>query len=70
MAAGAVEALVLPEDANVSSARARSDAEIELVTEYRIRRANDGETRWIARRAEFENDPADTRCASSAWCRT
>ncbi|WP_375420620.1 PAS domain S-box protein [uncultured Sphingomonas sp.] len=59
VSAASIEKLVLPEDAErISSAQARSAAAIELVTEYRIKRADDGAIRWIARRAEFETDAA------------
>jgi PAS domain S-box-containing protein len=55
--AGEVERLVLPEDrALASDAARRADATAARDVEYRIRRANDGEMRWIARRAEFEPD--------------
>ena len=52
-----LEALVVAEDAAKASddARRRS-GELVLVSEYRIRRENDGEIRIIARRAEFERD--------------
>ena len=57
-----VERLVLPEDAHLRSASAsrRSGAAARDV-EYRIRRADTGELRWIARRAEFECDAAGRR---------
>ncbi len=52
-----LEALVLPEDARVRSSPAtRHAATAPLEVEYRIRRANDGALRWIARKAEFERD--------------
>jgi PAS domain S-box-containing protein len=56
-----IERLVLQEDKMVRSDRGRRHAETApLDVEYRIRRANDGEIRWIARKAEFERD-ADGR---------
>ncbi len=52
-----LEALVLPEDASLRSASVtRGNQTAPLDVEYRIRRANDGELRWIARRAEYERD--------------
>ena len=57
LSAESIEHLVLPEDVErVSNANARSEAVVDLVTEYRIKRASDGEVRWIARRGEFECD--------------
>ncbi|WP_374943470.1 PAS domain S-box protein [Sphingomonas sp.] len=54
-----VEALVLPEDtAAISTVETRTRGGIALDAEYRIRRANDGAIRTIARRAEFEHDAA------------
>ncbi|MET7245612.1 PAS domain-containing protein [Methylobacterium sp. EM32] len=51
------EALVLPEDAGVrSSDESREDGSAVLDVEYRIHRADDGELRWIARRASFTRD--------------
>lgn len=50
-------ALVLPEDSNVpSSEKTRRDGSAVTDVEYRIRRANDGAVRWIARSARFMND--------------
>lgn len=54
-----IEALVLPEDRALSSseeARRTGDAALEVA--YRIRRADDGALRWIARRATFIRDDA------------
>ena len=52
-----VEALVVPEDVTVASTGAsRASQEMELHVEYRVRRADTGEERWIERRAEFERD--------------
>lgn len=56
--AKALEALVIPEDAEVRSARETRNAEsAPLDVEYRIRRATDGALRWIARKAEFVRSP-------------
>ena len=56
--AKALEALVVPEDAQVRSAReTRRTESAPLDVEYRIRRASDGALRWIARKAEFERGP-------------
>ena len=55
-----VQELVLPEDREIASDAARRAAgATELEVEYRIRRADDGDVRWIARRAEFEPDDAE-----------
>ncbi len=55
--AAAIEALVVPDDALVrSSASSRLDQSAPLDVQYRIRRADDGAERWIARQAEFERD--------------
>ena len=54
-----VERLVVPEDAHlVSSTVARRGGEPRRDVEYRIRRADTGELRWIARRGEIERDAA------------
>jgi PAS domain S-box-containing protein len=54
-----LEALVLPEDAAVRSGAATRRTQMALLdVEYRIRRANDGAVRWIARKAEYECDAA------------
>ncbi|WP_458096393.1 PAS domain S-box protein [Roseomonas sp. WA12] len=51
------ERLVVPEDASlVSRAVTRRSGEALTDVRYRIRRADTGELRWIARRAEFEYD--------------
>ncbi len=56
-----IEALVLPEDAHVRSGVSTRDTQLApLDVEYRIRRADDGAVRWIARKAEWERD-ADGR---------
>lgn len=48
------ENLVIPEDRHIpSNARTRGDAAALSEVEYRIRRAGDGDLRWIGRRAEF-----------------
>ncbi|MDB5596065.1 MAG: sensor hybrid histidine kinase [Hyphomicrobiales bacterium] len=52
-----VEQLVAPEDrALISNKRARGDATAPLDVEYRIRLADTGEERTIARKAEYERD--------------
>lgn len=54
-----IEKLVLPEDNAIrSSALSRSSGDASLDVEYRIRRADTGELRWIARRAQFYRDGA------------
>lgn len=55
--ADAVERLVLESDRHlVSTASARLTGQTPLKTQYRIKRANDGAVRWIARSAEFHHD--------------
>ncbi|AHE57199.1 hypothetical protein NX02_28085 [Sphingomonas sanxanigenens DSM 19645 = NX02] len=55
----ALEALIVPDDADmVSSSQGRRAATSPLDVEYRIRRADDGEIRLIARRGEYEYDDA------------
>ena len=50
-----VEALVFIEDRGVmSSLASRTNATASSRTQYRIRRADNGEVRWIARSAEFQ----------------
>ncbi|MDB5893114.1 MAG: hybrid sensor histidine kinase/response regulator [Rhodoferax sp.] len=57
VAAAEIEQLVLPEDQMIcSDSRRRHSETAPLDVEYRIRRANDGALRWIARKAEFERD--------------
>ncbi|HWU49765.1 MAG TPA: PAS domain S-box protein [Asticcacaulis sp.] len=52
-----VKALVLPEDTEARSTRAdRAEGATPSEAEYRIRRADDGEMRWIYRRGEFVRD--------------
>lgn len=52
-----LEALMLPdEDATHSTFQTRGDGSAPLDVEYRIRRADDGQVRWLARRAAFEID--------------
>jgi len=52
--ASVLEALTVPEDAALRScAESRAAGTATLETEYRIRRADSGAERWIARRAEF-----------------
>ncbi|MFT8246232.1 PAS domain S-box protein [Roseomonas sp. BN140053] len=59
--AAEVERLVLPEDAALpSNAESRRSGEVAGDVAYRIRRADTGELRWIARKAEVERD-ADGR---------
>jgi PAS domain S-box-containing protein len=59
--AAAFEALILPEDAHlVSTAEGRRRGWIVRDVEYRIRRPDTGEIRWIARRGDIERD-ADGR---------
>ena len=54
-----VERLVVPEDVyRVSNSASRHDGVAPLDVEYRIRRADTGEERWIARKAEYERDEA------------
>ncbi len=56
---GEIERLVLPEDASLmSSAATRSAGEVSPEVEYRIRRRDTGELRWLCRRAETERDAA------------
>lgn len=57
--AGDIEALVQRDDRSAPSSQAtRSTGEAALNVEYRIRRADTGELRWISRRAEFVRDGA------------
>lgn len=52
-----LESLVLPEDAPVrSTASTRADGSAATQVEYRMRRADTGEIRWIARHIEFIRD--------------
>jgi PAS domain S-box-containing protein len=51
------ESLVVPEDRErISHRDNRVDGSAAVDTEYRIRRPNDGEIRWIARRGDIERD--------------
>ena len=51
------EELVIPEDAHlVSTAETRSNGVMPRDVAYRIRRADTGELRWIARKGEIETD--------------
>lgn len=60
-----LEALVLPEDAaGPSSLHTRREGSASSGAEYRIRRADDGRVRWIARRAEFARDPSSGAVAN------
>ena len=55
--ATAVEQLVFPSDTHVMSNMAkRRDGDLSMFAEYRIRRADTGETVWISRRAQFLHD--------------
>jgi two-component sensor histidine kinase len=55
--AAVMEALVLPEDHSIRSSTAtRADGSAPAGAEYRIRRADNGALRWIARRSEFLRD--------------
>ncbi|MET0365797.1 MAG: PAS domain-containing protein, partial [Sphingobium sp.] len=57
ISAAEIEPLVLPEDADIVSNAARRRAGIALLDiEYRIRRADTGEERIIARKGEYERD--------------
>jgi len=59
--AEAFERLVLPEDQGlVSTAASRRDGQFPDDVQYRIRRPDTGEVRWIARKGEIERD-ADGR---------
>ena len=55
----AFEALVIPEDAHlVSTAETRRSGSPPRDVEYRIRRPDTGELRWIARKGEIDLDPS------------
>ena len=55
--ATAVEQLVFPSDAHImSNMTTRRDGDISMFAEYRIRRADTGQTIWISRRAQFLHD--------------
>ena len=57
MAPEEYERLILPEDAAIaSSAAKRASGRLPTTVEYRIRRADTGEIRWISRKAEIESD--------------
>ena len=59
--ASVFERLVIPEDASLrSDVAGRQDGTAQADVEYRVRRADDGRVRWIARRASFIRD-ADGR---------
>ena len=52
-----IEALIFPADRGLmSSADSRASGSAEARVQYRIRRADTGEVRWIARSAEFERN--------------
>ncbi|WP_230178867.1 PAS domain S-box protein [Aquabacterium sp. CECT 9606] len=62
MAPEIVEQLVIAEDAErVSSLATRARGDLPLKTEYRIRRPDNGQIRWIARSAEFQCDEQGRR---------
>ncbi len=53
------EALIVAEDRHlVSDRQSRAEGTAPLDVEYRIRRADDGALRWIARRGELQRDAA------------
>jgi PAS domain S-box-containing protein len=55
----AFEQLIIPEDAHlVSTAASRQSGQAPRDVEYRIRRPDTGEVRWIARKGELEYDEA------------
>ncbi|BAR47245.1 MULTISPECIES: GAF domain-containing protein [Methylobacterium] len=55
----AFEQLIIPEDAHlVSTAATRGNGEAPRDVEYRIRRPDTGELRWIARKGELDYDEA------------
>ncbi|SFM32312.1 PAS domain S-box protein [Methylobacterium pseudosasicola] len=55
----AFEELIVPEDQHlISTARSRSSGAAPRDVEYRIRRPDTGEVRWIARKGEIEHDDA------------
>ena len=56
------EACVLPEDRHGTTSEARRRAGLDATAvEYRIRRADTGEVRWLTRRADYVTDEAGTR---------
>ena len=62
MPARLIEQLVLPEDEQlISDGCSRSNDGTPLTTEYRIVRPEDGQTRWVSRRAEYECDAEGRR---------
>jgi PAS domain S-box-containing protein len=55
--AAAFEVLIIPQDSHlVSTAESRRRGDLIRDVEYRIRRPDTGELRWIARRGEIERD--------------
>ncbi len=56
--ASEIDCLRADSDSAMSTAQGRADGSAALDVEYRIRRANDGALRWIARRAELVRDAA------------
>ena len=60
--AGEIDRLIHPDDVDLRSASAsRAAGTVSRDVEYRIRRADTGAVRWIARRGEFEHDEAGRR---------
>ena len=53
-----IHAMVVPGDNPGSTAESRRDGTAPRDVQFRIRRANDGEVRWISRRADYEHDAA------------
>jgi PAS domain S-box-containing protein len=57
IATAVIEALIFPEDQGLmSSSGNRASGTAQVRVQYRIRRADTGEVRWIARSAEFQCD--------------
>ena len=57
-----LEACVQPEDRPGTTSEERRQAGLDATSvEYRIRRADTGEVRWLTRRADYVNDTAGTR---------
>ncbi|MBL8893081.1 MAG: PAS domain-containing protein [Rhizobiales bacterium] len=55
-----LEEIVIPEDRHIrSNAETRRDGTASPVVEYRIRRPDNGEIRWLSRHVEFAHDAAD-----------
>jgi PAS domain S-box-containing protein len=58
MDAGVIDRIVIPEDRDKVSGPGGRTGIATLDSEYRIRRADDGELRWLSRRGEFGRDAA------------